>query len=238
MRNSAARVLLGVALATVTFTGTAQDDAQQCRIPLEDIAAVHERQLRALNATVTQEPAPTARAQAIFQRLVDANGLQHRAYRLRAYAVGGFNGSAVFPSSVVLSQAAMEPDVADEEIAAVIAHELAHLELAHAVTQACEQAKLAPSPLGFQDSAREFERESADNPEFAAEFTAMSRQHEKEADAHGLNYLANAGYAPASLAQMLQHRVGDRTVSPTHPPMTERMAALLSALAASAKPAQ
>lgn len=188
--------------------------------------------MRALNAALGAEPRPTARAQRVFERLLAANGLEGRAYALRAYAMRGFNASAIYPRGVALSLVAMNDDVTDEELAAVLAHELAHLELGHARDQACEQWRLARSPLGFLDAAREFEREAVDNPSFAAPFARLSRAHELQADAFALRLLQAAGFPPRGLSRMLAARVVANPLAGTHPELAERLAALATAVAA------
>lgn len=203
----------------------------RCDVSSADLAAVHERHMRALNASVEREPVPTARVQALFDRLVLANGLQSRGYVLRAYAARGFNASAVHPRGIALSVQAMDDGVSDEDIAAVLAHEIAHLELDHANEQACEQRRLAPSPLGFQDSAREFEREAVDNPIFAATFTRISQRQEIEADAQALAYLRAAGFDPQSVPHMLARHVVENPMNGSHPTLAERLFALALALA-------
>lgn len=203
----------------------------QCDVSSSDLAAVHERHMRALNTNVAREPLPTARVQALFDRLLMANGLQGRGYMLRAYAARGFNASAIHPRGVALSLQAMDDDVSDEDIASVLAHEIAHLELDHAPEQACEQRRLAPSPLGFQDSAREFEREAVDNPVFAATFTRLSQRQEIEADARALSYMHAAGFEPMSVARMLARHVVENPMTGSHPTLAERLFALALALA-------
>lgn len=208
--------------------------AALCDVAPADVAAVHERHLRALNAEAGAEPQPVVRAQRVFERLLDANELHGRGYTLRAYAMRGFNASAIYPRGVALSLVAMAEDVTDEDIAAVLAHELAHLELEHAIDQACELARLVQSPLGFQDAAREFEREAVEHPAFAAPYAALSRRHELQADALALQFLRAAGYAPLSLSRMLARRVVPNPLAGTHPELAERLAALSAAVALAA----
>jgi predicted Zn-dependent protease len=201
-----------------------------CDVTSPDLAAVHERHMRALNASVEREPLPTPRAQALFDRILLANGLQGRGYVLRAYAARGFNASAIHPRGVALSLEAMADSVSDADIASVLSHEIAHLEMDHAAEQACEQRRLAPSPLGFQDSAREFEREAVDNPVFAATFTRISQRQEIEADGQALDYMRAAGFEPMSVARMLARHVVENPMNGSHPTLAERLSALALAL--------
>lgn len=225
--RTAERIVRYTAFAWLALA--AETRGASCDVAPADVAAVHERHMRALNAAVGEEPRPVARAQRVFERLIAANGLRDRGYELRAYAMRGFNASAVYPRGIALSQVAMDDDVSEEELAAVLAHELAHLELGHALDQACEQWRLADSPLGFADAAREFEREAADNPSFAASFARLSRAHELQADAFALRLLQAAGYTPLSLSRMLAARVVANPLAGTHPELAERLAALASA---------
>lgn len=227
--RTAERIVRYTAFAWLAVAAGAQ--GASCDVAPADVAAVHERHMRALNAALGEEPLPVARAQRVFERLIAANGLRERGYELRAYAMRGFNASAVYPRGVALSEVAMGDDVSEDEIAAVLAHELAHLELGHALDQACEQSRLAGSPLGFVDAAREFEREAADNPSFAASFARLSRAHELQADAFALRLLEAAGHAPLSLSRMLAARVVANPLAGTHPELAERLAALANAAA-------
>lgn len=127
----------------------------------------------------------------------------------------------------------------EAQLASVMAHEMAHLDLDHprqrfdAIAAAVEEARQTFAEL---DAAGRTEDAEATrlivNIAFRATFTAFAREDEFEADAVGASYLAAAGYpssaAAAALARMRATVGESRTPTwlSTHPPTAERIAAL------------
>jgi predicted Zn-dependent protease len=128
----------------------------------------------------------------------------------------------------------------EDGLAAVIAHELAHIQLNHGI-EFLEEARLAGEmrALGTASAGRAYRVVSLEDRLrlFAGSVTGLvddlvqngySRAQEMEADLRALSLLASAGYAPAALGLVL--RLLDQKIPPgpsryttTHPSPGERL---------------
>ncbi|SOH94794.1 Putative Zn-dependent protease [Monaibacterium marinum] len=126
----------------------------------------------------------------------------------------------------------------EAEVAAVMAHEIAHLTANHSQERA-EHIRNA-------DRDRIDDKHVVDTAAYADGFAAFTRLQEADADRLGLIYLQNAGYAPVAMADFLEAmithgtieaQVAGRDYDPTrtgvlasHPASASRLAAVRAAL--------
>ncbi len=125
--------------------------------------------------------------------------------------------------------------MADEaELAAVLAHEIAHVNRRHIVRQARLRARddsglggLARLIGGSGDSARVAFSQAVDKAMDLLFVQGYNQRDELEADADATLMLAAAGYDPTALRRFLA-RIGESEarVGKTHPPSQARLAAL------------
>ncbi len=139
-----------------------------------------------------------ARVASIGGRLLAANGPYPCVCSFRFEVV---EGAAAFAyslgdGSIVLSRAMVAAAESDHELAAVVAHEIAHVALRHSKRRDDFLLQQARWP-------------SADG---AALFKALLWQIERKADALGVRILANAEYDPMALARSLR-----TLATPMHP---------------------
>ncbi|HNV70297.1 MAG TPA: M48 family metallopeptidase, partial [Candidatus Ozemobacteraceae bacterium] len=117
----------------------------------------------------------------------------------------------------------------DDELAAVMAHELAHINKKHGIRQA-EKAGLLTAivlAMGLKDETQKYQKYAA----VAAFFANMkfSRNDEFEADKIAVQYASKAGYNPYGMSGFLQTINKDNALTKvtkyfsTHPPTTERI---------------
>lgn len=127
----------------------------------------------------------------------------------------------------------------EAELAAVMAHEIAHLIANHSQERAEHMQNVGRG-------ADTDEKQVADVEAYAGGFAAFTRLQEADADRLGLIYLQNAGYASAAMADFLtamiahgtiEAQVAGRNYDPTqtgvlasHPASTSRLAAVRAAL--------
>jgi predicted Zn-dependent protease len=125
---------------------------------------------------------------------------------------------------------------ADEEaeLAAVIAHEVAHVAARHAMRQMTRGnlANLASIPLIFVGGGVGYAVRSAAGLGLPMTFLKFSRGFEEEADYLGLQYMYKTGYDPQSYMSFFEKMLAKEKQKPgtlsevfaTHPPIEDRIA--------------
>lgn len=149
----------------------------------EKLRAFHDQYAAEGNIPLPAEVAcPHAQryAQRILDRLIDASALRHAMLHadfpvrlVVTCGVADFPDAEIKAGVLEVSAELILAMPGEDEIAAMMGHELAHYTLAHEAKKLEVYARLTP---------------------FAAR--ALSIEHELEADAEGLTLLANAGYDP------------------------------------------
>lgn len=217
------------AVIAFVFDGDALVDAVVRRIPAgieQKLGAAALASTTASTRMITAGPAYEA-VQAIGRRLARPD--EHLRFyladdaRINAYAAPG--GVVVVQSGLVA--AAQAP----EEVAGVLAHEIAHVELRHGLRQIVKSAGLQAlvslvigdwgvlGDAGTQLATLKFSRDA----EREADARALDRLHAARVDARGLVRFLDG----------LNRRAGDATppaLLSTHPPTPERLAALAADL--------
>lgn len=139
-------------------------------------------------------------------------------------------------------------DLCDSEdtLAAVIAHEIAHIQLGHS-TKVIKSSRVAQAIV---DSADAIDRLTRDEPKSeleeeisvaASDFVlklaeeGYSKDQEFEADEYAIKLLADAGYSPAAMKTVLEllktKQNGNTTLDKTHPSPDKRIKKVKSVLA-------
>lgn len=155
------------------------------RPPVE--AARHEQFLARLGG-VDESGARRARVEAVAGRLLSTSDLSPCNCTFEFFVVRSVDAVAYSMTGgyVYVSPAMLQLTADDSELAAVLAHEMAHLVLGHAIVR---QRVL--------DGA-------GDPSEKAAELDALGRTMEFEADALGIRMIAAAGFDPKAPARLLE----------------------------------
>lgn len=123
----------------------------------------------------------------------------------------------------------------DDALAAVLAHEVAHITERHAL-KIIERGELLSGAGDFAQRSTDYRRTEAELRQFDLSLDAIIRmlfekgfdpQTEYAADRFGRGLAVTMGYAPGSLRQVLaqlQQRTGDaKAIFSTHPPLAERI---------------
>jgi len=157
-----------------------------------------------------------------------------------------FNAFATPGGHIFLTRGLVEAAESEDMLAAVIAHELAHVMLDHGLSMIREMAfvddaaRMARRAADFAGGGAEAERLMDFRDSVSAIFDALvrngySREQEFAADRKALELLAAAGYNPEALLYMLrilEQRQGENPggLLDTHPSPAERIANVETAL--------
>jgi Zn-dependent protease with chaperone function len=227
-----AAALLIATSVTAYFVGVPRaSDALVARVSLEHEAQIGREGLAAFGfgeATVTRL-SPEQRA-GIERRFRELSRELPLASMYRLEFLGGLAPNAfAFPGGIVVVTDALVQQCPGDELTAVLAHEIGHVENRHALRQSFRDAAvsalfaLLTADLGSVGLA------AVTLPETVAR-TPYSREFEAEADEFAFALLRRRGYSPALFATCLERQRGSRASSrtweflSTHPTTTTRAA--------------
>lgn len=209
------------------------------RLPPALVAELSSQVMRLLDArALTPSRLPPARRQALeaaFARLAAQDGgLDGCRLLFRRGAELGPNAFALPDGRVVVLDELVDLAAGDDEVLAVLAHELGHVKHRHGLRQSLQSSVVAAVAAGwFGDVSSLFAGFSALLLE-----SAYSRGFELEADAYGARLMLAQGGSPQALATMLEklekaHEARQAGAMPaaadwlsTHPETAERVSRL------------
>lgn len=204
-------------------------------------------QLKEAGVGVNEDPEMVRKLQRMVDDISAVSDLPNLPYSVTLYHTNIVNAAAAPGGSMFVFEGLYDSEEAlvhdDDELAAVMAHEIAHVTSRH-VTERLSQ--IVPLAILAEVGAQALE---ADNQEGWADFLRISvgvgtalyipsytRKNEYEADRVGMMYLARAGYDPRAAIRIWK-RVTEKTgkTSPasifaTHPSSHDRYRALESHL--------
>lgn len=152
---------------------------------------------------------------------------------LLAFDDAELNAYAADHGLVILTSALWSPkeNLSDDELAAVIAHELAHIEKRDSLAEACANLQRLKQPELRIDEARERMGLEMFNPYSHLAREARRELHEQEhsADLRGIELLRSVGRNPQAMVSVLAKLHGTGTpglnllMGSTHPDVRERL---------------
>ncbi len=155
--------------------------------------------------TVSTDPALIARIQAIGRRVVAVSGslLPVDDWEFVVFEDDAVNAFAMPGGKVGVYTGLINLAGSDDEIAAVIGHEVAHVILRHANERMSQSLAVIAATLGTQYAVKDQDAQTQDVVTLAVGLGSQlgvllpySRVHEREADRIGLLYTARAGFDP------------------------------------------
>jgi predicted Zn-dependent protease len=204
---------------------------------------------------VSDDEALTAYVNRIGHGLVETNDKVRRPfldYRFAVLATDEVNAFACPGGLILVSKGLIAKAKSEDEVAAVLAHEIAHVSLRHGVA-AIQQANLAQAftYLGAGAAQATMSKEdldaltnlfdgSIDDIVQTLVTSGYSRDAEVAADALGREFLATTGYDPQALGRVLKNMEGaggHGGMFATHPAPQDRLTALGQPVAFTADPA-
>ena len=178
-----------------------------------------------------------ARVQAVGARVVAAAGLSDRSWDYVVLLDEAPNAFVLPGGHVGVTVGLMDLAANDDQLAAVIGHEAAHVVARHAAERQSQSAASRVLLAGAEAAAGESSqlgrglKAYGDDASRLAFLLPFSRQHELEADRLGVDYMRRAGYRPreaVALWRMMQIQGGSGAPQflSTHPSDSVRIAAL------------
>lgn len=212
------------------FDQCMRSPARTIQVAAMDRRNVHDLLNKYGKATV---PASARRG---LDRLVQASPvLKGRTVSLVAYKARFLNAHEADHGVIVIASAAWSRDkgLADDEVAAMLAHEVAHLELKDSKRMACEAlAYVSNAELTLPSAIRETTREAySGDSDLSLTLATLSQAREKAADVRGAQLLAAAGFDPRAMARMLRKLAPPGVFSSaSHPAIGARIENVLQSL--------
>jgi len=222
-------LLAGWGIAWPVAAQTAcHEDAQRAAEQRE----LDEEQIAALMRDRPALPVPP-RVQAILNQLVAVSPRlrERKPVRLLVLDDRELNAFAADHGVVILSKALWDPrhGFSDDELAAVIAHELAHVEVRDGLAEACEmQLRVGDQQTAIAQVRARLARLRPDSA-LAHDANALLHEQELLADARGIALLRLAGRDPHAMQRVLAKLHAPTLpgaallVAPTHPALAERL---------------
>jgi len=183
----------------------------------------------------SRDPALRRRVERVGRRIVPASGLTQYDWEFEVFESDAQNAWVLPGGKVAFYRGILDTMENDDQVAAVMGHEVAHLSRNHAAQRARQQAAaglglaLVNAGLGAVD---------VENTERWAGILGAgvtygvllpySRQHELEADIIGVDYMARAGYRPSQALAFWRAKEAQNSRRPvellsTHPSDSTRI---------------
>ncbi len=185
----------------------------------------------------TRDSNKQAAAQQIAQRILQASGKDPQQWEVQVFASDEVNAFALPGGKIGVYEGMFDVATTPDQMAAVIAHEVSHVEAAHAAQRVNTEVgtQLAAQIAGSAAAAA-----GIATPETVAQVVGVgaqygvtlpySRNQELEADKLGLRAMARAGYDPRAAVDLWKKmsQQGQRApaFASTHPAPQDRIAAL------------
>ncbi len=207
-------------------------------------------QMRAQGVPVNADPARVAQLREMVRRISAVSNLPNLPYEVALIHTNIVNAMAAPGGKVMVFEGLWDAEKGfaqdDDEIAAVIAHEIAHVNARHSTEAMTRQLLPNMVFLGatiFAQAKEQNELAAALGGAFVLYngiwVTRYSRLDEMEADSIGLMYMARAGYDPRAAIRIWERADGKRTghdpadsIFSTHPPSALRIQNLRAQLPA------
>lgn len=190
---------------------------------------------------LSTDPAANARVRAVGSRIVQAAGLGGQPWEYAVFENNSPNAFALPGGKIGVNTGLLRLVANDDQLAAIIGHEVGHSLANHAAERMSQQAAtqiglgVASSALGSALGGAERARQLASLGSVGAQVGVLlpfSRQHELEADRLGVDIMHRAGYDPRQAVLLWQTMAAQRTSASTpsflstHPSDSSRIAAL------------
>lgn len=178
-----------------------------------------------------KDPVVVHSLDSIVSRLCEANGIDRAGIKIHVLDKDVVNAFALPDGHLVVYSGLIGVTDSPEELAGVISHEMAHIELSHVMKKLVTQVGIsALLSIATGGSGSDAIAETAKT----LSHTAFDRKLEREADRKAVDYMISAGISPEPLANFL-YKLADKdnlsryfTWISTHPDPKNRAEYILS----------
>lgn len=160
---------------------------------------------------VADDPAALETIKKITARLAPHTERPAIEYQAKILAQGGVNAFSLPGGYIYVTNGLLEAVESEDELAAVIAHEMGHICLAHGMDLARREAKMNNKmALGVLAAVLAGQKVDPGNMIVLGSLlktgllSGYSQEAEYQADAHGVLYLQRAGYHPVAMLTVIQ----------------------------------
>lgn len=183
------------------------------------------------SAPLARDAAMQSRVQRVVERVLRSNGKDPRNWDVAVFEDDTLNAFALPGGKIGVNTGMVRFCRSDDELAAVIGHEIAHVDLRHAAERVSQdmatRGLIGVAVPDDQNMARIFGMGAS-----LGVLLPYSRKHELEADRIGLRQMAAAGYDPMAAVDLWirmsrqSGRQGPPAFLSTHPADDERIEAI------------
>lgn len=185
-------------VSALTFPSTADEVKFGAQI-----AKQIESQFRLIN-----DPAQVARLQRVGDAIARVVERQDLPYHFKIVAVPGINALSIPGGWVYVTEGMMRFVRSDDELAAVVSHEMTHVNHRHYYIQADRERHLTPAllvALALSILAHSPAPLLGAQVSLTAVMNNYQRDLEHEADLNGVTYLTKTGYSPVAMLTLMEH---------------------------------
>jgi len=154
------------------------------------------------------DPAQVARLQRVGDALTRVVERQDLPYHFKIVSVPGINALSIPGGWIYVTEGMMRFVRSDDELAAVLAHELTHVNHRHYYIQVDRERRMAPAlliALALSVLAHSPAPILGVQISLQAVMNDYQRDLEHEADLNGLAYLSKTGYSPVAMLTLMEH---------------------------------
>ena len=186
---------------------------------------------------VSRDAAANARVSNVGSRIIQAAGLADRRWEYAVFESNDANAFVLPGGRMGVTTGLLRMVRNDDQLAAVIGHEVAHAAAQHAAERYSQTAAASIALQGAQGALGSTSRVGQAVAAFGGAGAQLgfllpfSRQHELEADRLGVEYMQRAGYDPREAVALWRLMAAQRTgataeFASTHPSDATRIATL------------
>ncbi len=240
VRRSRLGLACAAAVATVAVSGCAYNEALgRNQLMIVDESSM----LQASNAAwreaittqkVSRDATQNARVRRVGERIVQAAGLGGVAWEYAVFEDGAPNAFVLPSRQIGVTQSLLRLVQNDDQLAAVVGHEVGHVVARHAAERYSNTALAGVGVEVARGVAGDYGSQAGSAAGVFAQYGALlpfSRRDELEADRLGVDYLQAAGYRPAEAVALWRLMAQERQsglpeFASTHPSDATRIQAL------------
>lgn len=241
MLRSLAAALLAVPLAATLAACAYNDELGRNQLLIVDDASLAQSASQAWSQTlaksrVSRDPQANRRVDEVANRIIQAAGLGNRPWEIVVFEDSNANAFVLPGGRMGVNTGLLRLVENDDQLAAVIGHEVAHTVARHAAERYSQTAAtqiglgVATGVAGDSQIGNVLGAYGGAGAQLGI-LLPFSRQHELEADRLGVDYMQRAGYNPHEAVRLWQRMAQERTggqfeLASTHPSDSTRIQTL------------